>query len=48
MEVNKEEQAKREKQSKVVEKIAEAAEVEIPIGMIKYNQERIMNEMLRE
>ena len=39
------EQAKREKQSKVVEKIAEAAEVEIPEAMIKYNQERIMNEM---
>ena len=31
--------------SKVVEKIAEAAEVEIPEAMIKYNQERIMNEM---
>ena len=30
---------------KVVEKIAEAAEVEIPEAMIKYNQERIMNEM---
>ena len=30
LEVKKEEQAKREKQSKVVEKIAEAAEVEIP------------------
>ena len=44
-EVKKEEQAKREKQSKVVEKIAEAAEVEIPEAMIKYNQERIMNEM---
>ena len=43
--VKKEEQAKREKQSKVVEKIAEAAEVEIPEAMIKYNQERIMNEM---
>ena len=41
----KEAQAKREKQSKVVEKIAEAAEVEIPEAMIKYNQERIMNEM---
>lgn len=45
LEVKKEEQAKREKQSKVVEKIAEAAEVEIPGAMIKYNQERIMNEM---
>lgn len=45
LEVKKEEQAKREKQSKVVEKIAEAAEVEIPEAMIKYNQERIMNEM---
>ena len=45
LEVKKEEQAKREKQSKVVEKIAEAAEVEIPEEMIKYNQERIMNEM---
>ena len=43
--IKKEEQAKREKQSKVVEKIAEAAEVEIPEAMIKYNQERIMNEM---
>lgn len=45
LEVKKEEQAKREKQSKVVEKIAEAAEVEIPEAMIKYNHERIMNEM---
>ena len=45
LEVKKEEQAKREKQSKVGEKIAEAAEVEIPEAMIKYNQERIMNEM---
>ena len=45
LEVKKEEQAKREKQSKVVEKIAEAAEVEIPEAMIKYNQERIMKEM---
>lgn len=45
LEVKKEEQAKREKQSKVVEKIAEAAEVEIPETMIQYNQERIMNEM---
>ena len=45
LEVKKGEQAKREKQSKVVEKIAEAAEVEIPEAMIKYNQERIMNEM---
>ena len=45
LEVKKEEQAKREKQSKVVEKIAAAAEVEIPEAMIKYNQERIMNEM---
>ena len=45
LEVKKEEQAKREKQSKVVEKIAEAAEVEIPEAMIKYNQETIMNEM---
>lgn len=45
LEVKKEEQAKREKQSKVVEKIAEVAEVEIPEAMIKYNQERIMNEM---
>ena len=45
LEVKKEEQAKREKQSKVVEKIAEAAEVEIPEAMIKYNKERIMNEM---
>ena len=45
LEIKKEEQAKREKQSKVVEKIAEAAEVEIPEAMIKYNQERIVNEM---
>lgn len=45
LEVKKEEQAKREKQSKVVEKIADAAEVEIPEAMIKYNQERIVNEM---
>ena len=47
LEVKKEEQAKREKQSKVVEKIAEAAEVEIPEAMIKYNQERIMEQYLQ-
>ena len=45
LEVKKEEQAKRETQAQVVEQIAEAAEVEIPEAMIKYNQERIVNEM---
>lgn len=45
LEIKKEDQAKREKQAKVVEKIAESAEVEIPEAMIQYNQERILNEM---
>ncbi len=45
LQVKKEEQVTRQRQSKVVEKIAEAAEVEIPEPMIKYNQERILNEM---
>ena len=45
LQFKKDEQVTRQRQSKVVEKIAEAAEVEIPEPMIKYNQERIMNEM---
>lgn len=44
LKVKKEREVNRQKQSKVVEKIAEAAEVDIPQPMIKYNEERIFNE----
>lgn len=44
LEVKKERDVKREKQSKIVEKIAESAEVDIPEAMIKYNQEKIFDE----
>lgn len=44
LEVKRERDAKREKESKVLEKIAETAEVDIPEPMIAYNQERIFNE----
>ncbi len=45
LEVKKEKEITRQKQTKVVEKIAESAEVEIPEAMIKYNQERMFDEM---
>ncbi|MGN0150988.1 MAG: trigger factor [Wujia sp.] len=44
LEVKKQREVKREKQSKIIEKIAESAEVEIPEPMIRYNQERIFDE----
>ncbi len=44
LEVRRERDAKREKQSKVVEKILETAEVEIPDAMVEYNQQKIYNE----
>lgn len=44
LEVKKEREVKREKQNRIMEKLAETAEVEIPEPMIAYNQERIFNE----
>ena len=44
LEVKKEKDVNRQKQSKIVEKIAESAEVDIPEAMIKYNQEKIFDE----
>lgn len=45
LQVKKEQEVKTRKESMVVEKIAENAEVEIPEPMIRFTQERIMNEM---
>lgn len=44
LQVKKDKDVLREKQSKLVEKIADAAEVELPEPMIKYNQEKIFDE----
>ncbi len=44
LEVKKKKEVNRQKQSKIVEKLAESAEVEIPEPMIAYNQEKIFNE----
>lgn len=44
LEVKKEREAKRQKQQAVVEKIAEASEVDIPEPMITYQQERMFDE----
>lgn len=44
LEVKKEKEVLSQKQSKVLEKIAESSEVEIPEAMIKYNQEKIYDE----
>lgn len=44
LQVKKDKEILREKQSKIVEKIADAAEVELPEPMIKYNQEKIFDE----
>lgn len=44
LQVKKEKEVTRQKQSKVVEKIAEASEVELPEPMITYNQEKIFDE----
>jgi trigger factor len=45
LEFRKESAAKRAKQEAAIEKIAEAAEVDIPEQMIKYYQENMFNEM---
>lgn len=44
LEVKKEREVKRQKQQAVVEKIAEASEVDIPESMIEYQQERMFDE----
>ena len=44
LEAKKEKEATRAKQGKVIEKVADASEVEIPEAMIKYNQEKIFDE----
>ena len=44
LEVKKEREVKRQKQQAVVEKIAEASEVDIPEPMIEYQQERMFDE----
>lgn len=45
LEVKKEKDVKREKQAKIIEKLADAAEVELPEAMIKYNQEKMYDEL---
>ena len=44
LEVKKAREVKLEKQNKIIDKIAESAEVEIPEPMIKFNQERMFDE----
>ncbi|MBE5933040.1 MAG: trigger factor [Lachnospiraceae bacterium] len=44
LEVKKEKEVKSEKQAKILEKLAETAEVEIPEAMIEYNQEKMFAE----
>lgn len=44
LEVKKEKTVKSEKQAKILEKLCETAEVEIPEAMIEYNQERMFDE----
>lgn len=44
LQAKKDKEAERERQSKAVEKIAEASTIEIPEPMIEYHQERILNE----
>ena len=44
LQAKKDKEAERERQSKAVEKIAEASTIEIPEPMIEYHQERIVNE----
>ncbi len=45
LEVKKEKDVKREKQAKIIEKLSEAAEVELPEAMVKYNQEKMYDEL---
>ncbi|MGN0435537.1 MAG: trigger factor, partial [Wujia sp.] len=42
--VKKEREVTREKESKIIEKIAEATEIELPEAMIQYHQERMFDE----
>ena len=44
LQVKKDREVSQKKQAKIVEKLAETAEVEIPEPMIKFNQERMFNE----
>ena len=44
LEVKKEKEVLTQKQSKVLEKIAESSEIELPEPMIKYNQEKMYSE----
>ncbi len=44
LEVKKEKQVKSEKQAKILEKLSETAEVELPEAMVKYNQEQMFAE----
>ncbi len=44
LQVKKDREVKREKENKIVDKLGEMAEVEIPEPMIRYNQERIFDE----
>jgi trigger factor len=44
LQVKKDREVSRQKQSKIVEKLAESAEVDIPEPMITFNQERIYDE----
>lgn len=44
LQAKKERSAKKEKENKLVDKIAENSEVEIPEAMIKYNQEQMFDE----
>lgn len=45
LEVKKEKDVKREKQAKIIEKLSESAEVELPEAMVKYNQEKMYDEL---
>lgn len=44
LEVKKEKEVKSEKQAKILEKLSETAEVELPEAMIEYNQEKMFDE----
>ncbi len=44
LEVKKEKEVKSQKQAKILEKLAETAEVDIPEPMIEYNQEKMFSE----
>ncbi len=44
LEVKKEKEVKSEKQAKILEKLSETAEVELPEAMIEYNQEKMFAE----